>query len=90
MISPEVIQTIVSDVESNGLLEQGLSGLRTRYPGVHFTYCMDDDVGPIEPHLKAQGFNVYLVDGNDHCLKFTRQLEHATGVVLAEVIDDDD
>jgi hypothetical protein len=50
---------------------------------------MDDDIGSHQPYQSHHGFNVYLVDGREHCLKFTKDLEHATGLVLAEVIDDE-
>lgn len=89
MISAETINAIVQEIEGTELSEQGLSSLRAGYPDIHFTYCMDDDVGVVEPYLQARGFNIYLVDGREHCLKFTSQLEAATGLVLAEVLDDD-
>lgn len=89
MISAETIAAIVREVETGGLSEPSLSSLRTRHPQLHFTFCMDDDVGAVEPHLQAAGFNVYLVDGREHCLKFASGLEAATGLVLAEVLDEE-
>jgi hypothetical protein len=89
MLSAEKIEAIASQLQQLGLSEQTLTLLRADHGDVHFTYCMDDDVGPREPFLVRPGFNIYLVDGREHCLKFTGQLEHATGLVLAEVIDDD-
>lgn len=89
MISAETVSAIAQEVETTGLSEQSLSSLRAHHPELHFTYCMDDDIGVVEPYLQAQGFNVYLVDGREHCLKFTGSLEAATGLVLAEVLDDD-
>jgi hypothetical protein len=49
---------------------------------------MEDDIPEHEPLLKYSGFNLYLVDGREHCLCLTRNYEHATGVVIAEVIED--
>ena len=90
MLAPETLATIAAEVESvGGLSEQTLAALRSGHPEIHFTYCMDDDVGAQEPYASHQGFNVYLVDGREHCLKFTREISHATGLVLAEVIEDD-
>ncbi|NJD06910.1 MAG: hypothetical protein FIA97_10490 [Methylococcaceae bacterium] len=89
MLTAERIEAIAEEVAGLGLSEQSLAQLRSRYGDVHFTYCMDDDVGHHQPYLSRPGLNVYLVDGRDHCLKFTGQLEHATGLVLAEVIDDE-
>jgi hypothetical protein len=53
------------------------------YPGVYFTHCLDDDINDIEPVLRGAGFNLYLVDGRQHCLRLTKDLQAATGVVLA-------
>jgi hypothetical protein len=50
---------------------------------------MDDDVGVQASVASRSGFNIYLVDGREHCLKFTTDIGHATGLVLAEVIEDD-
>lgn len=65
-----------------------LPELRKSYPEMHFTWCMDDDVGCESAALEAEAFNLYLVDGHDHCLKFTTDPESATGVVIAEVTED--
>lgn len=89
MISAEDITTIAGEVEKLGLSEQSLAELRASHPNVHFTYCMDDDIGHYRPYLERPNFNIYLVDGREHCLKFTTELEGATGLVLAEVIQDD-
>ena len=70
------------------LSESMLPELRQSYPDVHFTWCMDDDVGCEEAALEADAFNLYLVDGRDHCLKFTTDPEAATGVVIAEVTEE--
>lgn len=89
MIAAETIAGIAAELENTGLSEQVLAVLRTGHPDIHFTYCMDDDVGEREPYLSHPGFNIYLVDGREHCLKFTNEISHATGLVLAEVIADD-
>jgi len=89
MLAPDTLSAIVASIESSGLTEATVGQLRERNPGVHFTFCLDDDVGHARPHIEARGFNVYLVDGREHCLKLTTSLEAATGLVLAEVIDDE-
>lgn len=87
MIEQATIDAIVSQVEA-GLLDEGMaSQLRKAFPDCHFTYCMDDDIGAEEPLLEREGFNLYLVDGQGHCLKLTTDLAKANGVVIAEVID---
>jgi hypothetical protein len=39
---------------------------------------------------EREGFRVYLVDGSGHCMKFTGDLDAATGLVLAERDPDDE
>lgn len=89
MINAETIEAIASQVEVAGLSGQSVAELRIQYPKIHFTHCMDDDVGAYEPYSSRPGYNIYLVDGREHCLKFTGEISHATGLVLAEVIEDD-
>lgn len=88
-LSQETIEAIASELENCGLSEQTLAALRASHPKIHFTYCLDDDVGAVQPYSTRTGFNIYLVDGREHCLKFTGELAHATGLVLAEIIEDD-
>jgi hypothetical protein len=89
MLTAETVAAIADEVGRRGLSEETVAALRLEYGGVHFTHCSDDDVGAREPYASYPNFNVYLVDGRDHCLCFTSRLDHATGLVLAEVIDDD-
>jgi hypothetical protein len=88
MINPETIESIASELAAAGLSGQSVAELRAAHPKIHFTHCMDDDVGAYEPYSSRHGFNIYLVDGREHCLKFTNEISHATGLVLAEVIED--
>ncbi len=89
MLSAESVEAIANEVQGRGLSEQSLVALRASHPNIHFTYCMDDDVGIHDPYLSRPGFNIYLVDGREHCMKFTGDIGHATGLVLAEVIEDE-
>lgn len=89
MLRPDTIAAIADALQGMGLSEQSLAALRSSHPRIHFTYCMDDDVGALNPYASRPGFNIYLVDGREHCLKFTGEISHATGLVLAEVIEDD-
>lgn len=88
MISPEQLQRIAAEIRTQPLSESLVSNLRSEYSGIHFTYCMDDDLPNHEPMLESQEFNLYLVDGREHCLCLTQSYEHATGIVIAEVIED--
>jgi hypothetical protein len=85
VILQERIAQIVHVLEVAGLNDTTVAALRERFADMHFTYCMDDDVTAARPVAETPGFNVYLVDGREHCLRFTTQWEAATGVVLAAV-----
>lgn len=88
MISSEQLQLIATAIGSRDLNETMIGELRTEYPGIHFTYCMEDDIPNHEPVMECSGFNLYLVDGREHCLCLTRNYEHASGIVIAEVLED--
>jgi hypothetical protein len=89
VIEPERIEQIVAVVTRAGLTPGTVSALREVFPELHFTHCLDDDIGTVPPVREEAGFNLYLVDGQDHCMRFTADPERATGVVLAEVLDED-
>jgi hypothetical protein len=66
-----------------------LADLRKRWPDIHLTLCGDDDVpARLAPVLECPGFNMYLVNGSEHCLTLTNDPELAIGVVLAWVGED--
>lgn len=88
MITAEQIQEIVAKCTELGLDDTTVSALRQQYPGIHFTYCMDDDLPNNQPIIETSGFNIYLVDGREHCLCLTNDYQIATGIVIAEIIAD--
>jgi hypothetical protein len=88
MISPDLLESIALAINAQPLNESVVAVLRSEYPGIHFTYCMEDDIGNHPPALEQPGFNLYLVDGREHCLCLTRNYEHASGIVIAEVIEE--
>jgi len=87
-LNPEQIDGIAGQVVALGASETTVSALRRDWPGVHFTWCSDDDVLGARPVRSGEGFNLYLVDGRGHCLSFTNDLECATGLVVAEVAEE--
>ena len=89
MINIESTQNIANEVISKGLDYDTVAALRQSYPSIHFTYCLDDDITNAKPVLEADAFNIYLIDGREHCLCLTNDFDVATGIVLAEVIEDD-
>lgn len=88
MISEKTLAQISTTITASGVDESIISLLRTDYPDLHFTYCNEDDISNSEPVLQQEQFNLYLVDGRDHCLCLTRDLDHATGIVVAEIYQD--
>ena len=89
MINSEGLDQVVRIVERAGLNEQTVAALREVFAPIHFTYCQDDDIGEgigvSTPVRTTDGFNLYLVDGQAHCLRLTADLDTATGLVLAEL-----
>lgn len=88
MIELGKLDDVFALVESQGLSEQTISLLRKNFPGCHFTWCMDDDVIYPRAYTERPGYKVYLVDSRDHCSVLTFDPQVASGVVLAEVIED--
>jgi hypothetical protein len=88
MISTEQVNDIVAKIETLGLDETTISALRQQYQTIHFTYCMDDDLPNNVPIVEKEAFNIYLIDGREHCLCLTNDYELATGLVVAEIIVD--
>lgn len=88
MIASQLLPQIADAVEQAGSTVAALAGLRASHPDLHFTGCLDDDVLGTEPVLQRPAFNLYLVDGRDHCLKLTNDLAAATGILVAEIIAD--
>lgn len=89
MIRPELLREVAEAVEKAGVTESVLTTLRAAHRGVHFSWCLDDDVAKAKPALERPGFNLYLVDSRDYCLKLTGDAETASGLLVAEVRAED-
>lgn len=77
--------------ERNGgdLNEDALDTIKQSWPDLRFTLCSDDDMpARMPPALRRKTLNLYLVNGNEHCLSLTDDPMHAIGVVLAWVSAD--
>ena len=88
MITTEQVNEIAAKIEAMGTDETIVSALRQHYKRIHFTYCMDDDLPNNTPVIEHKDFNLYLIDGREHCLCLTNDYELATGIVVAEIIAD--
>lgn len=89
MLNEQSIEQVVDTVVNQGLSEATIAKLREQFSGAHFTYCMDDDIGEVKPFRECDGFNIYLVNSDNHCSVLTREIDGASGLVLAERCDDD-
>jgi len=89
VITAEQLEAVAEKVRSLPLDYELVPTLCEAFPGIHFTFCMEDDIGEIRPAMESEGFNLYFIDGNEHCLKFTPLAEAATGIVVAEILDDE-
>jgi len=90
MIDSATLERIAAIALAQGLDEATVQALRAAWPGMHFSYCMDDDICGVKPIRELQGVNLYLVDGREHCMNLTVNPETATGLLLAEVSRDDE
>lgn len=61
-----------------------LADFRRRFPGLSLTRCDASDMGGDEPFRTYPGFNLYLVDGRNHCWRITGDPAVATGIVVAQ------
>ena len=89
MIAADTLAKVVAQVDAVGLGEASVRALRQAWPGVHFTFCSEDDIpARLHPVAEGRGYGVYLVSGAEHCVAFTDHLEAATGLVLASQTED--
>ena len=84
-IQEQIEQISQATIQHDNLSETSVNQLRDRFPDIHFTYCMDDDVIAAKAVYEHETFNLYLIDSREHCLCFTQDLEVATGIVVAEI-----
>lgn len=89
MISTETLNSIAEKLNQQTLNDELIQDLRAEFAPIHFTYCMDDDISGSTPVLSLARCCLYLIDGREHCLCLTQDLNIATGIVVAELIDDD-
>lgn len=85
MIAQAEIERIGELLADTVLDDGAIDRLRSQFPDIHFTHCMDDDVCGVSPSLRTAGFNLYLIDSRDHCLALTQDREIATGILVAEL-----
>lgn len=57
---------------------------RRRFPGISLTRLDTSDVRDETPVRTCPPYRIYLIDGRDHCVRLTSQLNEATGIVLVQ------
>lgn len=85
MISQEQLAQIGERLSNSTLDAAAVGRLRVQYPDIHFTYCLEDDVCGASPIVEREGFNLYLIDSQNHCLSLTRDMQIASGILVAEL-----
>lgn len=60
-----------------------LADFRARFPGLSLTRCDAQDMSGEVPFRAYPKFDLYLVDGRDHCWRITDDPGAATGIVVA-------
>lgn len=88
MISHETVLRVADRLTTEGVDEAVIADLRKDFTELHFTYCSDDDIPNHNPVFGQDLFNLYLVDGREHCMCLTEDLNAATGIVVAEIYQD--
>ena len=89
MISAERLQAVAAWLEQPPAGADFEAALRATFPDLHFTFCSDDDVMLDQPAAACGGYRLYFVDAGSHCLSLTTDAAAASGLVVAEVEDDD-
>ena len=60
-----------------------LADFRKSFPGLSLTRCDAQDMSGEAAYREYAKFNLYLVDGRDHCWHITDDPASATGIVVA-------
>jgi hypothetical protein len=60
-----------------------LAEFRKNFPGLSLTRCDAQDMNGEAAFREYAKFNLYLVDGRDHCWRITDDPVAATGIVVA-------
>ncbi len=83
-ITVDALQEIRGLLEGEGSPAERVASLRHAFPGLSLTRCDASDMDTESPVLQTAGFDVYLIDTSEHCVRITTQPETATGLIVAE------
>lgn len=90
-ITGELLGQLHAAIVDDGRIDEDLPArLWGSFPGLRITHCSEDDVSPrAKPWSEEAGWKLFLV-GGDHCLGLVGAPEMACGVLIAEVVEDDE
>jgi hypothetical protein len=84
-ISNETMTEIQSTLtRCEELTENPVTMLKEFFPDLTFLRMADSDMDEAAPYASLEEFNLYLLDGRDHCVEITQTPAHATAVVVAQ------
>ncbi len=83
-ISVETMNEIESSlIKFHTLTNNPLPMLKGCFPELSFLRMSDADIDDA-PFRSLDDYNLYLLDGRDHCVQITNNLNEATAVVVAQ------
>lgn len=84
-MKPQTLEAVAAAVRDN----PALVALRSRFPDLHFTECGEDEVpARVSPAAECGDHLLYLILNTGHCIGFTSEIEAATGIVVAQRLDE--
>jgi uncharacterized protein DUF6129 len=83
-ISNEKMMEIQSTlIQFSEISTNPISILKECFPDLTFVRMSDDDMDEA-PYVSMEAYNLYLLDGRDHCVQLTQNPAHATAVVVTQ------
>ena len=82
-ISTETMNEIeLSLLDFHKISNNPMPMLKGSFPELSFLHMADSDIDEA-PFRSLVNYNLYLLDGRDHCVQITSNLSDATAVVIA-------
>ncbi len=85
MIETATLDEVLAFVETEGVHDAGLVALRKRWPDIHFTHCLEDEMCLEKPVREGMRANLYLVNAHNTCAVVTDHQPSATGLLITEL-----
>lgn len=83
-LTADALVRIRTVLEGEGTASERVAQLRKAFPKVSVTRCDAGDMDTETPVLLTPGFDVYLIDTSEHCVRITTEPEAASGLIVAE------